>query len=134
VNRARPSFVPKDFAGNCRVFPATDVMLLPYQKQWVTDNSKMKLCVKSRQIGLSWCTAYSVIRRKLNKSARLDAWIASRDEIQARLFLEDAKRFVEVFDAAGQDLGANVIDDAGNTAFTPPSGQRSPDSLDVFER
>jgi phage FluMu gp28-like protein len=114
----RPSFVPKDFAGNCRVFPATDRMLLPYQRRWVMDRSKMKLCEKSRQIGLSWTTAYSVIRRKLAKGARLDAWIASRDEIQARLFLEDAKRFVEVFHAAASDLGQNVIDEAGNTAFT----------------
>jgi len=116
--KPRPSFVPKDFAGNCKIFPERDVMLLPYQKRWVMDNSKMKLCVKSRQVGLSWCTAYSVIRRKLSKGARLDAWIASRDEIQARLFLEDAKRFVEVFHAAASDLGENVIDDAGNTAFT----------------
>src|SRR5262249_26391076 len=34
------------------------------------------------------------------------------------LFLEDAKKFVEVFNAAAADLGQNVIDDAGNTAFT----------------
>jgi phage FluMu gp28-like protein len=63
-------------------------MLLPFQKRWVTDNSRMKLCEKSRQIGLSWTTAYSVVRRKLSKGARLDAWVASRDEIQAKLFLE----------------------------------------------
>jgi phage FluMu gp28-like protein len=33
-------------------------MLLPFQRKWVTDNSRLKLCVKSRQIGMSWCTAY----------------------------------------------------------------------------
>ena len=118
MNRPRPSFVPRDFAGKCKVFPESDRMLLPYQKRWVTDNSKMKLCVKSRQIGLTWCTAYGVIRRKLQKGARLDAWIASRDEIQAKLFLEDAKRFVDVFNAAASEQGNTVIDDAGNTAFT----------------
>src|SRR5262249_60920306 len=99
-NRPRPSFVPQDFAGHCKVFPETDRMLLPYQRAWVTDNGKMKLCEKSRQIGLSWTTAYSVIRRKLSQGARLDAWIASRDAIQARLFLADAQRFVAVCNAA----------------------------------
>src|SRR5262245_49990384 len=106
----RPSFVPKRFAGRCKVFPQRDALLLPYQRKWVTDTSRMKLCVKSRQIGLTWSTAYGVIRRKLSKTARLDCWVASRDEIQAKLFLEDAKRFVDVFHAAASDLGQNVID------------------------
>ena len=90
-------------------------MLLPFQKLWVTDNSRLKLCVKARQVGLSWITAYSLIRRKLGKGARLDAWISSRDEIQARLFLEDAKRFAAVFNAAADSLGQNVC----------PPGRRS---------
>jgi phage FluMu gp28-like protein len=114
----RPPFVKHDFQGKCKNFPATDRMLLPYQKKWVTDSSLKKICEKSRQIGLSWTTAYSVVRRKLSKSATLDAWIASRDEIQARLFLEDCSRFVDVFNAAASDQGQTVIDDAGNTAFT----------------
>ena len=65
-------------------------MLLPFQQKWVTDNSRLKLCVKSRQTGLSWTTAYRVVRQKLAKSARLDAWVSSRDETQALLFIEDA--------------------------------------------
>jgi hypothetical protein len=69
--KPRPSFVAKDFAGQCKIFPEHDRMLLPYQRRWVTDNARMKLCEKSRQIGLSWTTAYSVIRRKLAKGARL---------------------------------------------------------------
>jgi phage FluMu gp28-like protein len=114
----RPSFVAKDFPGRCKIFPERDVMLLPFQKRWVTDNSRLKLCVKARQIGLSWTTSYSMIRRKLSQGARLDAWVSSRDEVQAQLFLEDAKRFVAVFNTAAADLGQNVIDDEGHTAFT----------------
>jgi phage FluMu gp28-like protein len=86
----RPSFVPRDFSGKCKVFPERDVMLLPFQSKWVLDNSQKKLAVKSRQIGLSWTSAYRVVRQKLRQGARLDAWVASRDEVQARLFLEDA--------------------------------------------
>jgi phage FluMu gp28-like protein len=114
----RPPFVPKDFPGKCKIFPEKDVMLLPYQQRWVTDNSRMKLCVKSRQVGLSWCTAFRIVREKIRRGARNDAWISSRDEIAAMLFLQDAKRFADILHVAASDMGENVIDDQGNTAFT----------------
>jgi phage FluMu gp28-like protein len=114
----RPPFVAPDFSGKCKIFPQRDVMLLPFQERWVKDNSRLKLCVKSRQVGLSWCTAYRVVRQKLAKDARLDAWIASRDEVQALLFIEDAKKFADILNVAAADLGQNVIDDEGHTAYT----------------
>jgi phage FluMu gp28-like protein len=114
----RPPFVAPDFPGRCKMFPERDVTLLPYQQRWVTDNSRLKLCVKARQIGLSWCTAYRVVRQKLNRDARLDAWIASRDELSAQLFLQDARRFADILNVAAVDLGDNVIDDEGHTAYT----------------
>jgi len=93
-------------------------MLLPFQQRWVTDGSRLKLAVKARQIGFSWCTAYRVVRQKVRARARLDAWIASRDEVQAQLFLHDAKRFSDILNAAVADLGQAVIDDDGHTAYT----------------
>jgi phage FluMu gp28-like protein len=114
----RPSFVKHDFAGRCKIFPERDVLLLRYQQQWVTDNSRMKLCEKSRQIGLSWATAFRLVREKVKQGARLDAWVSSRDEIQAQLFLKDAKRFADILNVAAADLGENVIDDEGHTAFS----------------
>ena len=66
----RPSFVAPDFAGRCKIFPERDVMLLPYQQRWVNDNSRLKLCEKSRQIGLSWTAAYRVVRTKTEERTR----------------------------------------------------------------
>jgi phage FluMu gp28-like protein len=114
----RPSFVAPNFAGQCKIFPEKDVLLLPYQQRWVNDNSRLKLCVKSRQIGLSWCTAYGLVRRKLKKGARLDGWVSSRDEIQAQLFLQDAKKFADIFGVAAADLGQTIVDDSGHTSFS----------------
>jgi phage FluMu gp28-like protein len=114
----RPPFVARNFPGHCKIFPERDVMLLPFQQRWVSDNSRLKLCEKSRQIGLSWCTAYRVVRQKLRKGARLDAWISSRDEASALLFIEDAKRFADIFGVAAADQGQNVVDDSGHTAFS----------------
>ena len=114
----RPDYVPRDFAGKCKAFPPTAAMLLPYQQRWVCDGSRLKLCVKSRQIGLSWCTAFRVVREKIRAGARLDAWISSRDEISALLFLQDAKRWATILNAGATDLGPQLIDDQGNTALT----------------
>src|SRR5262245_66361619 len=88
----RPPFVAKDFAGHCKIFPERDVMLLPFQKRWVTDNSRLKICVKARQIGLSWCTAFRIVREKIRKGARLDDWISSREENTAVIVVEVTKR------------------------------------------
>jgi phage FluMu gp28-like protein len=114
----RPGFVAKDFRGQCKIFPSHDRILLPFQRKWVQDDSRLKLCVKSRQIGLSWCTAYRVVRQKVREKARLNAWISSRDEIQAQLFLQDARRFADILNVAAVDTGNNVIDDEGHTAYT----------------
>jgi phage FluMu gp28-like protein len=114
----RPPFVSPNFPGHCKVFPARDVILLPFQQRWVQDKSRLKLCVKSRQIGLSWCTAYRLVRLKMAHGARNDAWISSRDEASALLFIEDAKRFADILNVAASDMGATVVDDAGHTSYS----------------
>lgn len=107
--------------GNAKVKPK-NTLLLPYQKRWVEDTSRLKLAVKSRQIGWTWATAYGLIRRKALKTAQLDAWISSRDEIQARLFLEDCKSFAGILDAGAQDFGERVIDAKGSSAYVLQMG------------
>lgn len=87
-----------------------DKFFLPYQQKWILDNSKMKLMEKGRQIGLSWSTAYRLVREKSKVGVKFDAWVSSRDDIQARLFLEDCKAFAAIFHIAGNDLGLQVID------------------------
>jgi phage FluMu gp28-like protein len=102
--------------GKAKCIPA-DTLLLPYQAAWVKDESRLKIAEKSRQIGWTWATAYGLIRRKARKDARLDAWISSRDDIQARLFLEDCKAFAGLVNLAAKDLGEQVIDDGGHSAY-----------------
>lgn len=107
--------------GRAKVIPAKKAILLPYQARWVNDNSRLKIAEKSRQIGWTWATGYGLTKRKslaldavLSKT---DAWISSRDDIQARLFLEDCKSFAAILQIGAKDLGEKVVDDKGNTAF-----------------
>lgn len=103
--------------GKAKRIPARDTLLLPYQAKWVLDESRLKIAEKARQIGWTWATAYGLIRRKARQDARLDAWISSRDDIQARLFLEDCKSFAVIVDAAAKDLGQQAIDADGHSAY-----------------
>ncbi len=103
--------------GNAKVIPAKNAILLPYQAKWVKDRSRLKIAEKSRQIGWTWATAYGLVSRKALQTATLDAWISSRDDIQARLFLEDCKAFAKILQLGAQDLGEKAIDEKGNTAF-----------------
>jgi phage FluMu gp28-like protein len=97
--------------GNAKIIPPNpNRLFLPYQEAWITDQSLLKLMQKGRQIGISWSTADATVERTAAREARHDQWISSRDEIQARLFLEDCKKFAKIFDAAARDLGEVVID------------------------
>ena len=105
--------------GRALVIPKNkEAIFLPYQSRWVEDRSRLKLMEKSRQIGMSWATAYATVSRTALVSARLDEWVSSRDDIQARLFLEDCKMWAGGIDLAARDLGEQAIDDEGkHTAY-----------------
>lgn len=96
-----------------------DKFFLPYQKAWIEDSSTLKLMEKSRQIGLSWSTAYRVVRETSQKGRQYDTWVSSRDDIQAQLFLEDCKSFANILHRACKDLGSKVyLNDDGSKSYT----------------
>lgn len=118
----RPAYVSEDFAGKCRVFPAPrpdgrEPMFLAYQADWFEDRSRLIIGEKSRQIGWSWSEACKIVDEVSADTARLDHWVSSRDEIQARLFLDDCKGFAGIYQIAAKDLGEQVIDDKGGSAL-----------------
>ncbi len=97
--------------GRAKVIPANlDAIFLPFQSKWITDRSRLKLMEKARQIGISWSTAFASSERTAEQGARHDEWVSSRDDIQARLFIEDCKLFAGIMNMAAKDLGELVID------------------------
>ena len=97
--------------GNARIRPADAGLFLPYQARWITDPSRLKLMEKARQIGLSWSTAYACVERTSLQAARHDQWVSSRDDLQARLFVEDCKLWAGITNQVARDLGELVIDE-----------------------
>lgn len=96
---------------------AADKYFLPYQQKWIRDGSRLKIIEKSRQIGMSYATAYSSVRRAGAKGAQHDLWVSSRDDIQAKLFLQDCKAWAELLQVAARDVGEVILDKDGNSAF-----------------
>ena len=97
--------------GNAKCIPdKPDHTLLPYQRDWAEDESRLKLMEKGRQIGVSWATASAAVDRTGIEEATVDQWVSSRDDIQARLFLEDCKMFSQLYNMASEDLGLAFVD------------------------
>ncbi|MDR2677771.1 MAG: terminase family protein [Puniceicoccales bacterium] len=98
---------------------------LPYQRKWILDGSRLKIMEKSRQVGMSWSTAYRLVRQHISTNYGRDSWVASRDEMQAKLFLADCCAFATLFDDAAAKMqrlpsrtraSAMAISFANNTA------------------
>jgi phage FluMu gp28-like protein len=90
---------------------------LPYQQAWIADEARLKLMEKSRQVGISYTDAYDSVRKVCRQGARLDVWVSSRDETQARLYLDDCKSWVRLLQLAANDLGQTVVEGTDFSAY-----------------
>jgi phage FluMu gp28-like protein len=59
---------------------------------------------------MSWSTAYACVERTGVQKARWDQWVSSRDELQAKLFVEDCKLWSGIANTLSRDLGEILID------------------------
>lgn len=87
-----------------------DTFFLPYQAKWIKDRSRLKIYEKSRQIGISWASAYEDVANTSAAKDAQDTWVSSRDDIQARLYLEDCRKFADILTISAKDLGEVIID------------------------
>ena len=102
-----------------------DTFFLPYQIAWIKDRSRIKLMEKSRQIGMSWTTAYSLVRRHCRAGEKNDSWVSSRDELQAKLFIDDCKKFSGILNAAALECcGAETAADSDSRSLEFANGTR----------
>nr|BDD47309.1 hypothetical protein 12 [bacterium] len=103
--------------GKAKIIPKNpERVFLPYQEKWVNDQSLLKLMEKGRQIGISWATADGAVERTAPAENRNDQWVSSRDDIQARLFLEDCVRFAKMLNIAAKNLGSVILDEEKKTS------------------
>jgi phage FluMu gp28-like protein len=86
----------------------SDSYFLPYQTAWQQDAARLRICQKSRQIGLSYVDSYDSVVKAALANGR-DVWVMSRDEAQAKQYIRYCKRWANVLQYAAEDLGELVF-------------------------
>lgn len=94
-------------------------LLLPYQQRWYADKHPVKVCVKSRRIGLSWCeAAASVMAAALAGVKGMPSVYLSYNESMTRQFIEDCKFWIDKFQIIGTKVNEIIVDDLDKDAKT----------------
>ena len=87
-----------------------------YQADFLNDPADNILVEKGRQIGLSEYAALKAVRASVKQGATLDWWVCSRDLGAAKQFIDDCKKWAEIYNLGAGKLGQEIIE--GETVFT----------------
>ena len=80
---------------------------------------------KSRQIGISWTTAYRLVRNHATSLKPRDSWVSSRDELQAKLFIQDCKTFANILNIATTEyIGKSFVNSADCASIEFANGSK----------
>jgi phage FluMu gp28-like protein len=82
---------------------------LPYQARWIADPSKLKICEKSRRIGMTYAQSYEDVIDASRKEKAMDIWFSSADESAAKEYIRYCAQWVRLLKIAAADLGEVVI-------------------------
>ena len=83
---------------------------MSYQVKILEDESDNILVEKGRQIGLSEYAALKAVRESVKEGATLDWWVCSRDLGAAKQFVEDCKKWAEIYNLGAVVLGEEIIE------------------------
>lgn len=94
-----------------RVGPETKV-LLPWQVRWLEDHSPVKLCVKSRQIGITWTNALEdVLTASLKRAdGGMDCWYLCHTKDDTRGYIRDATMWAKALNIGARAYQEVMID------------------------
>ena len=84
--------------------------LLPYQARWVQDPAGLKVCEKSRRIGLSWAEAYDSVLHAGAATGGGNVYYQSYSKDMTRGFVDDCAGWAERLQIAADAVGETLID------------------------
>lgn len=93
----------------------SEAALLPYQRAWAYDRSRVKVCVKSRRVGITWATAWEAVdvASARRDAGGMDVWYQANSLDDAREFIDDCADWVRWLQplVAGLAASADVADE-----------------------
>lgn len=90
------------------VEPRRGSTLLPYQQRWVADPSPLKLCEKSRRIGISWASASGAALTAARQNG-MNVWYISYNQSMTKTFVHDVANWAKHFELAASDVAETVL-------------------------
>ena len=107
--------------------PKAPMVLLPYQQRWIADTSDVKICEKSRRVGLSWAEAADDTLFAGSLSGN-DVWYIGYNLDMAREFINDCGDWARQYDKAASEVEECVLIDEDKEILALrinfPSGNR----------
>ncbi len=81
----------------------TPMVLLPYQQRWIADTNPVKICEKSRRIGLTWGEAAdSALLAAQNKG--MNIWYIGYNKDMALEFIHDCGNWAKFYGLAADEI------------------------------
>lgn len=81
----------------------TPAVLLPYQQKWCADTAPVKVCEKSRRIGLSWGEAADTALLAASQSG-MDSWYIGYNKDMAQEFIRDCANWAKSYGLAAGEI------------------------------
>ena len=88
---------------NMATLQRTPMVLLPYQQKWCADQAPVKLCEKSRRIGLSWGEAADTALLAASSSG-MDSWYIGYNKDMALEFIRDCANWAKFYNLAADEI------------------------------
>lgn len=90
---------------------------MPYQVAWLEDSSPIKLCEKSRRIGMTYVQAFEDVL-EVGVQGLYDVWFSSNNETNAREYIDYCKKFSKVLNLVIKVTdGEEILDDSDANIF-----------------
>lgn len=99
---------------------AAPTVLLPYQQDWIADQAAVKVCEKSRRVGLSWAEAAdAALTGAADRSAGGDdTWYIGYNQDMAKEFIRDVGFWAKHYQLAAGEMEEEVIKDEDKDILT----------------
>lgn len=89
---------------------STPPVLLPYQQRWIADEAPVRVCEKSRRIGLSWGMAAEASLTAASEKG-MDVWYVGYNRDMAQEFIRDAGDWAKAYQLAASEMEEVVLTD-----------------------
>lgn len=97
-----PPALPLVINGHAQ-FDVSHGVLLPYQKKWLADTNKVKLCEKSRRIGITYAEAADCALLA-SQTNGMDCWYISCTRDMAKEFIRDCAHWARFYNMSVSDV------------------------------